>query len=181
MDSPRSSQTLRLNLLSDDILYLVIQATQRSQKFNGLQSISRASRRLRLLCMPILFKQCYLNYSPHAIPPEVIRAHVRRVTYYGIGPTRRITTPYATSLHTYLNHLPNVVHIRLLGIDGGPSAELMNLCLEKAISLDIDVSSRWLPIPSDLPSGEHYTSRNSLTHFHYGTHTSRELLNVGIQ
>ncbi|KAI0327535.1 hypothetical protein GY45DRAFT_1327542 [Cubamyces sp. BRFM 1775] len=129
--------------------------------------------------MPILFKQCYLNYSPQAMPPEVIRAHVRRVTYYGMGRVR-ITTPYATSLRTYLNVLPNVVHIRLLGIYGGPSADLMNLCLEKASSLDIEFSSHWTPMPSDLPSGEHYTSRNSLTHFQYDTNTFRELLSVRI-
>ncbi|KAH9885271.1 hypothetical protein C8Q73DRAFT_718257 [Cubamyces lactineus] len=105
--------------------------------------------------------------------------HVRRVTYYGIGWVG-VTIPYAASLRTYLNHLPNVVHIRLLGIAGGPTAELMDVCLEKATSLDIDFSSHWTPISSGLPSGEHYTRRNLLTHLRYSTHTFRERLSTRI-
>ncbi|KAI0664147.1 hypothetical protein C8Q70DRAFT_945693 [Cubamyces menziesii] len=105
--------------------------------------------------------------------------HVRRVTYYGVGSVE-VTAPYAASLRTYLNYLPNVTHIRLLGKAGGPAAELVDLCLEKATSLDIDFSSHWAPIPSNLPSGEHYMRRNSLTHFRYGTHTFRERLSTRI-
>ncbi|KAI0327530.1 hypothetical protein GY45DRAFT_1110432 [Cubamyces sp. BRFM 1775] len=97
------------------------------------------------------------------------------VTFGGIGPAR-INIPYAALLRIYLSYFPNIVHIRLSGIAGGPSAELVDVCLERVTSLDVDFSSHWAPIPSDLPSGDCYTRRNMLTHFRYGTHTFRAVL-----
>ncbi|KAI0331604.1 hypothetical protein GY45DRAFT_1336135 [Cubamyces sp. BRFM 1775] len=140
---------------------------------NGLRRMSCASRRLRLLCLPILFEHSLMIYSKNADSPylsEATRPYVKRL----LCPTV-YETPHEESYRTYFRLLPNLNHVRFEAMPDGISPALMDVCFDHVTSLDIAYEARWR-VASSTAQMVPYTTKNPLTRFTLASHCFRELV-----
>ncbi|KAH9903488.1 hypothetical protein C8Q73DRAFT_674952 [Cubamyces lactineus] len=162
--------------LPDDVFILIAFELKRAD-FDGLLMMSRASWRIRLLCLPTLFECSYIrntSKSGFQIPPEQVRPYVRRLTLFGAD-VSHCDTPIELLYKIHLPLLPNLSRLHFKQTSFGISPRLMDVCLDKVTSLDIDYPARWRST-SQMDQTPAYTSRNLLRHFSLKTHCFRELL-----
>ncbi|KAI0664093.1 hypothetical protein C8Q70DRAFT_945373 [Cubamyces menziesii] len=166
----------RPQTLPDDILILIARELKRAPHLDGLRNMSCISRRLRLLCLPILFEHSYMQY-PSIMgtldPPEAIRPYVQRLLCRQVY----TKTPSDDFYKSYLGFFPNLKHVRFEGMPEGISPSIMDICLEKVTSLDVAYEARWkatTPINQTLRTP--YSVVNQLSHFSLASHCFRELV-----